>query len=159
MWLKRYLLVYAYGYRIRSEEEIQAIQAYAKAHGLKTVAIGGSQFWCDLYIPASPMRMLDWFAHADCVVTDTFHGAVFSVITRRRFGVLIRPSNQGKLEGLLQDLGLTSRQITALTRLGEILDAPVDDAVDEILTRERQRARAYLKEQLCDERENHRTVS
>ena len=160
VWLKRYLLVYAYGHRIRTAEEIDAIRAFAKEKGLKTVAVGGSQFWCDLYIPASPMRLLDWFAHADYVVTDTFHGVIFSVINRRKFAAIIRPSNQNKLSCLLAELGLTRRCVADMPRLGETLDSGIDyDAVDEILNRERKRARDYLKEQLTNEQGAHRTGS
>lgn len=160
VWLKRYLLVYAYGQRIRTAEEIDAIRAFAKAKGLKIVAMGGSQFWCDLYIPASPMRMLDWFAHADYVVTDTFHGVIFSVINRRRFAAIIRPSNQNKLSCLLEDLGLEQRRAADMAQLGPVLEKHIDyGAVDELLNRERQRAREYLKEQLTNEDGAHRTGS
>lgn len=145
VFLKNYLLVYAYGQRIRTKEEISAIQSYAKAHGLKTVAVGGSQFWCDLYIPASPMRVLDYFYYADAVVTDTFHGAVFSVINHKSFAVIVRRTNQNKLNGLLADLGLVERKVENMSQLEEILSAKPDyDAVDAVLKRERRKARAYL---------------
>ena len=147
--LKRYLLVYAYGQRIRSREEIHAITAYARARGLKTVAMGGSQFWCDLYIPASPMRLLDYFYHAQCVVTDTFHGAVFSVLHERPFVVLSRGSNANKLTGLLADLQLSQRRIREPGELAEILDTPVDYAgVQKILQEQRALSRQYLHCQL-----------
>ena len=42
VWLKKYLLVYAYGQRIRTAEEINAIRAFAKEKGHKIVAMGGS---------------------------------------------------------------------------------------------------------------------
>ncbi len=152
VWLKKYLLVYAYSQRIRTNEEIDAIRRYAKKKGLTIVAMGGSQFWCDMYIPASPMRMLDWFAHADCVVTDTFHGAIFSVINRRRFAVLIRQSNANKLTSLLEDLGLSDQRAEELSGLASVLDRePEYDAVEMFLEGERIRAREYLKEQLLHE--------
>ncbi len=153
VWLKKYLLVYAYGQRIRTAEEIETITSFAKAHGLRTVAVGGSQYWCDLYIPMAPMRVLDWFAHAEYVVTDTFHGTIFSVITQRTFATLIRPSNVNKLTCLLRDLGLEQRCVEKPDRLGDVLSKPIDyEAVDLILAEERRRARQYLKEQLTDER-------
>lgn len=152
VWLKKYLLVYAYGQRIRTAEEIDAIRSFAREKGLKIVAMGGSQFWCDLYIPASPMRMLDWFAHADYVVTDTFHGTIFSVINRRRFAVLIRQSNANKLTCLLEDLSLSGQRVMAMEHLPDVLEhAPDYEAVDVLLARERTRAREYLKEQLIHE--------
>lgn len=148
----KYLLVYAYGQRIRTEEEIGAIRAFAKKRGLKTVAIGGSQFWCDFYIPVSPMRALDYFHFADYVVTDTFHGAIFSIINRRRFAVIMRKTNQGKLTSLLSDLGLENRRVMEMSSLESTLESEICyDAVDVILERERRNARDYLKKQLMGE--------
>lgn len=147
--LKNYLLVYAYGQRIRTAEEINAIRSFAGEKGLKIVAVGGSQFWCDLYLPLSPFRLLDYFHSADYVVTDTFHGSIFSVINHKKFAVIFRKSNTGKLESLLRDLGLEERRIDDLSRLSDVLCSEIDyQAVDTILDRERIRAREYLREQL-----------
>ena len=147
--LKNYLLVYAYGQRIRTAEEINAIRSFAKKHRLKTVAVGGSQFWCDLYIPATPFRLMDYFYYADCVVTDTFHGTVFSVINRKKFAVLPRKTNVNKLTGLLQDLHLENRRAASVADLEKILTEDIDyTAVDSILVRKREEAMEYLRNQL-----------
>jgi len=147
--LKKYLLVYAYGQRIHTAEEIQAIQEFAHSRGLKTVAMGGSQFWCDLYMPAKPFRVLDYFYYADYVVTDTFHGAIFSVIQKKQFAVIVRKTNENKLKGLMEDLNLQGNLLSSMTQLGQVLTAPIHyDSVEQILDRERVRARVYLQEQL-----------
>lgn len=147
--MKKYLLVYAYGQRIRTDEEIKAIQDFARKKGLKTVAMGGSQFWCDMYLPSGPFRLMDWFYYADCVVTDTFHGIIFSVINHRRFAAISRISNKNKVCGLLTDLGLEQREVKEMKRLQDILEEKIDyAAVDSLLDQERERSIAYLKEQL-----------
>lgn len=147
--LKNYLLVYAYGQRIRTAEEIDAIRSFAKSRGLKIVAMGGSQFWCDLYIPASPFRLLDYFFHADYVITDTFHGAVFSVINQKKFAVIIRKTNREKITSLLGDLGLSARLLADIGRMEETLLKPIDYAsVEAILKQERVRTREYLLKQM-----------
>ena len=149
VWLKNYLIVYAYGHRIRTADEISAIQRFAREHSLKTVAIGGSQFWCDLYLPLSPFRVLDYFYYADYVVTDTFHGAIFSIINQRKFAVIPRKTNQAKVLGLLSDLGLSNRVLQGIDQLEAVLTEDIPyDAVDEILARERIRTREYLQKQL-----------
>ena len=149
--LKPYLLVYAYGQRIHTQEEISAIRAFAKKKGLLTVAVGGSQFWCDMYIPASPFRVLDYFSAAQYVVTDTFHGVIFSVLAHRKFGAISRRSNENKMLGLLTDLGLKDRLVTDITCLSNTIDAEIDyQRVDSVLQHERARARAYLREQLLE---------
>lgn len=145
--LKNYLLVYAYGQRIRKKEEICVIQAFAKSRGLKTVAMGGSQFWCDLYIPASPMRMLDYFHYADYVVTDTFHGSIFSIINRKQFAAISRKTNAAKLQSLLEDLSLSDRMVCKMEDLEHVLTSEIAyEQVDEILEKERYRTREYLKQ-------------
>ena len=116
------------------------------------MAMGGSQFWCDLYLPAAPMRILDWFAHAEYVLTDTFHGAIFSVINHCKFAVIIRESNRNKLSCLLADLGLSERAVGNIGELPRVMDRAIDYAhVDAILQQERVRAMNYLKEQLSHE--------
>lgn len=147
--LPPYLLVYAYGHRISAEEEIRAIQAFAKKRGLKTVAVGGAQFWCDYYIPATPMRLPDYFYHAEYVITDTFHGCIFSVINGKKFGVLVRESNRNKITGLLKDLSLECRQIEKPAQLEQVITEEIDyDKVEQLLEGARRQTRDYLRTRL-----------
>ncbi len=124
--LKNYMVVYSYNERIRTKSEIDAIRSFAKKNKLKTVAIGGIQFWCDYYIPLSPFRVLDYFYSAECIVTDTFHGTIFSIVNRKRFATIVRPSNKEKLTGLLDDLCLSDRIVSNLDDIGDILITDID---------------------------------
>lgn len=146
VFLKKYLVVYAYGYRIRTMEEIGAIQQFTRQNGLKSVALGGSQFWVDLYLPTSPFRLLDYFYYADYVVTDTFHGVIFSIINRKNFVVIVRKTNYAKISGLLNDLGLEDRQVHSMEALEKVLKQEIDyDSVYAILSEEKKRSWEYLK--------------
>ena len=141
--------MYAYGSRIKSSEEIDAIQKYARDKGLKIVAMGGSQPWCDLYIPVSPLRLLDYFHYADAVVTDTFHGTIFSVINQKPFAVILRNTNENKLRGLLEDLALEDREVRDMEALTKVLDTPIDyRPVEAIRSREKKRTCDYLTREL-----------
>lgn len=152
VWLKKYLLVYAYGQRIRTAEEIDAIRRFAREKGLKVVAMGGSQFWCDLYLPTTPFRLMDYVYYADYVVTDTFHGTIFSVINRRKFAVIQRRTNRNKITGLLKDLELEHRLVRDMADLEAVLTEEIDyPAVERILDRERIRTREYLSKHLGGE--------
>ena len=140
------MIVYAYGDRIRKEEEIKAIKKYAKEHNLKTIAIGAPQYWCDRFIAVSPFEMLDYFYHANCVVTDTFHGTIFSVINRTNFVTIARQTNKNKLEDLLKNLKLTNRQITDIKNIEDVLSKKIDyDSVEKIIEEEKANTREYLK--------------
>lgn len=145
--LEHYMIVYAYNNRIRNEKEIQEIKRFAREKKLTTVCFGGVLSWCDKYIPVSPLELLDYFYYADYVVTDTFHGSIFSIINHKKFVSIIRPTNTNKLGDLLKRLGLESRLLNSCDELKERLEDEIDYvAVDRILEEERIRTRSYLSE-------------
>lgn len=155
-----YLLVYAYSGRI-SPEECEAIREYARVHKKEILCIGGVQA-VGKFIDCSPFAVLAYFRQADCVVTDTFHGTILSVISGRRFAVLIRESadqvygNREKLGDLLWRLELEERAADSPGCLSGILEMEVDyGRVDKIIRRERERTMEYLKEILdCSDEED-----
>ena len=147
--LKNYMIVYAYGNRIRDRREIEAIKDYAKKNKLQTIAVGAPQFWCDKFLVVSPLEVLDYFYYADCVVTDTFHGSIFSIINNCKFATILRKSNENKLGGLLRELGLEDRIVDSVDNLSEILEKNIDYAkISTLLEKERVRTREYLTEQI-----------
>lgn len=144
---KPYMIVYAYAERIQNPDEIQAIKQYAKKKGLDIVCLGGQQLWAEKFVPLSPFDMLDYFYNAECVVTDTFHGTVFSIINHCRFAVLKRKSNRFKIDGVLKNFGLSEHLTPDMGDLQNILEKEIDyDAVDSILEKEGERTREYLKQ-------------
>ena len=149
-----YIVVYAYRGRL-SEEEISAVRAFAKAENKMIVSIGGYHSFADRYVQVSPFHVLDYFENADYVITDTFHGTIFSAISHTKFGVLVRNGhgrvygNSEKLCDLLRRLDCQQRIISSLDRLPETVKEDMDfDRVDEIVRKERIRTREYLKNNL-----------
>lgn len=144
---KPYLLVYAYANRIDDPHEIAAIKAYAKKNKLDILCVGMQQRWCAHNISANAFELLAYVKNSVCVVTDTFHGTVFSIKYNKKFVSLIRQSNKNKLGGLLGQFGLLSRSVDDLDRLEEILDTPIDYTVtNEMIKGEQQRSHGYLDE-------------
>lgn len=109
--LPKYLLVYAYESRLNEPKEYQAILDYAHKNGLVVVCPGFFHKWADKNINTDPIELLRYFKYAECVVTDTFHGAVMSIITGRNLAVKIR-DNGNKLMNLLNEYGLSERVIS-----------------------------------------------
>lgn len=103
-----YLLIYSYGNMLSGEVKRQ-IKAYAQARKLKVIAIGtGRKFsFCDKVTVASPGQFLSYMDGAEAVVTDTFHGLMFSLIMQKQF--FIFPIGNIKVENTLDFLGLTGR--------------------------------------------------
>ena len=147
---EKYLILYAYAGRI-SNDEADWIAAYAKKKNLKVYAIGGIQKCADRFEVCSPFEVLAYFRNAEEVITDTFHGSIFSVITHRPFATLIRKSvgnsygNEEKLSDLLNRLGLTERMTTKVEETEHINQQPIDyEKVDDVLQKQREIAKAYL---------------
>lgn len=91
------MLIYSYQGRISNKDEIKKIVEFAKLKGLRLISVFCRYNWCDkAIIPDTPFDVLAWFKGASFVVTDTFHGTIFSVITHRSFCSLIRNDNEQK---------------------------------------------------------------
>lgn len=144
---EHYLICYGYSGRLTAEECV-AVRAYADAHGLKVLNIGGVQGVCDRFVNCSPFEVLAYFKHAEAVVTDTFHGTIFSTISHTPFAVFVRSlgyGNSEKLTDLLARLGLDGHVATGANALAESLDAPFDwDVTDVVIAVGREAAREYL---------------
>ena len=144
---KPYLLVYAYANRIQDACEIAAIKKYAKENRLEIVSVGMQQRWCKHNLVASAFELLSYVKNADCIVTDTFHGTVFSIKYNKKFVTLIRDSNRNKLGGLLNIFGLMGRSVDDPETLSDVMEKPIDfDAVNEKIAQERVRSYTYLDE-------------
>lgn len=119
---KRYALVYGYRNRFTAAEG-DAIAAIAKSRGVELLAVYGHQSFCDKNVDCGPDEILSYFKGADFVVTDTFHGSIFSAITHTPFAVVKRSQNANKLSDLLKRLALTDRLASAPEEFGMILES------------------------------------
>lgn len=137
--LPPYLLVYAYDNRMNDSNEVEKIKNYARRHNLKIVSPGFYHKWCDYNINVDPINLLAYFKYAQCIVTDTFHGSVMSIITHSQFAVKTR-DNSNKLVNLLEEYGLTSRISTSLDDLNEKFTSRIDFTVVENEVKNRRKA-------------------
>ena len=134
-----YVVVYAYDDRMNTAQEIEAIKSFAKRHKLKTVSPGFYHGWCDKNINTDPITLLSYFKYANSVITDTFHGAVMSIITGANVVVKTRESNYNKLSNLMSEYCLNGRICQDFNNLDRIFEIPiqVDKVVSEIVRRRR----------------------
>ncbi len=142
----KYLLVYSYPFRMSSPDEIEAVRQFAKKEKLKIVCVNMFQTWGDKFIVASPFALLQYIKDAQYVVTDTFHGTVFSIINNTPFATFIRPSNANKLGGLLKQFSLESRRVDDVALLDNVLNTQIDfESVNKCLKIERKKSKDYLE--------------
>ena len=146
-----YMILYGYSGRF-TKEECKEIRRYADSKNLKVYCIGGIQDCCDKFIDCDPFKVIAYFQHAECVVTDTFHGTILSVITNRPFAAFVREQGYGnaeKLKDLLKRLELTDRIMHDLAGLEDKIQSKIEyDRVNEIIRKERARSYEYLKQHI-----------
>jgi len=151
---KKYIVVYAYRNRL-SDSEKTAIQSFAKKERLKIIGIGGYQGFCDECFQGSPFEVLGYIKNAEFVITDTFHGTIFSVINERKFVTFIRKGhgnkygNYEKLMDLLCRLGLEERAIFTPDSIEKNIYSDIDyETVNAIIYKQREEAKEFLKRSL-----------
>lgn len=123
--LPKYILIYAYENRFNDPNEIKSVRDYAKKNGLVVVSPGFYHGWADYKINTDPIELLRYFKYAECVITDTFHGCVMSIITGTDMGVVIR-DNANKLLNLMAEYELLDRQLDQRMKLDEVFSKKVD---------------------------------
>ena len=140
-----YIIVYTYPGRIRNKREIAAIRAFAAKKGMRLLSIGHYFPWCDDVVVPTPFEVLAWFRDAAYVVTDTFHGSVFSIKYNKQFCTIVREMNNQKLTYLLKQFGLERRIVTDLSKMEEMMDRAIDYRhVNEKIETEKDRSLEYL---------------
>lgn len=151
---EKYMILYAYNGRI-SNEEAKAIKELAKEKGVKVYSIGGSQPYVDRFINCSPFEVLAYFKNAEYIVTDTFHGSIFSIINNKPFVTLVRKSkgnsygNEEKLTYLLGKLALKDRISYEINNIKKILEETINyKETNRIIEKERKKTIDYLSKNL-----------
>lgn len=118
-----YILVYSYGHKM-SKERIEQIRTFAKGKNLKLISVGNILSWCDYSVPASPSQFLSYVKNANYIITDTFHGTVFSIIYNKAF-VSYCDDNRKIIE-ILTQFDLQIRNCYSTSNLEELIDQPID---------------------------------
>lgn len=151
---EKYMIVYAYNGRITKNESIK-IKKFAKERNLKVYSIGGIQDCTDKFIDCEPFEIFNYFYNAEYVITDTFHGSIFSIVTNKNFSTIIRKSvnnsygNEEKLSDLLCRLGLKNRMSYDIDETIKNLNNSIDYTdVNKIIIEERKKTMDYLKNNL-----------
>ncbi len=148
---EKYMILYAYNGRI-SKEEAKEIKQLATSLGIKVYSIGGAQPYADKFINCSPFEVLAYFKNAEYIITDTFHGSIFSIINEKPFVTLVRKSkgdsygNEEKITYLLEMLNLKDRSLCSIDNIEEKLNKEIDyEITKNIIEKERLNAQQYLK--------------
>ena len=151
---KDYLIVYTYQGRITDADTIKAIKDFAISKNKKLISLYSYYSWCDYSIVAkTPFELLAYFANADYIVTDTFHGTIFSIIFSRNFCTILRNINTQKLKSLLSQFKLANRIVKTPADIKCQLEQGIDYTdTNTIINAETIKAKVYLREAISLEK-------
>ena len=142
---KRYILIYSYDFRFNDSDLIRQVREFANETNRKILSVGFYQDWVDKNVLPNPMELLAYFNNADYVVTDTFHGTIFSARMHKKFATVIRNTNSQKLEDLLVRIVMEDRKYSPGDSLKRILEEEIDyERFEELRVEERRRTDDYL---------------
>lgn len=146
--ISRTLIIYAYPNRICDPALVQEIILFAHKHDLKIVSIGAYYSWAHNLI-LTPFEVLKAFQKASYIITDTFHGTIFSLKYQKQFATIVRESNSNKLLDLLRRFNLSNRVVKTLGEIDRILEMPYDhNEVLRLIEIGKNEATSFLREVL-----------
>ena len=149
--LGKFIFLYYYGDLPAADRE--ELQRIAKAEGLKIVTFGGYNTWCDLNLPYDPLLFLSIYDKADYIITNTFHGTVFSTIYEKRFAVV--NNDKQKVLNVLKMCGLSDKMTQTAADYEAILHSAFDyEMARQNIARERMNSLQYLSQALGENNTN-----
>lgn len=123
---EEYVLIYSYGI---GEELEKKIKDFAEENRLKIVSACFYYKWADYNIMCGPMDFCSIIKGADCVITTTFHGTIFSVLNQKQF---ISIPASIKTNDLLEQIGLAERIVGEKAGVDVIQGLLKQDIIDYI---------------------------
>lgn len=149
-----YLLCYMLTY---NEKYLSMARSYANKHNLRLIIIATEEIYkkyADKLLYAGPSKFITAIRNADTVLTDSFHGTVFSIIYHKRFATFKRFRDNAKrnqntrIFNLFKITGIKGHLINQdEEKISDI--APIDyDLVDNIIKDYRLKSVSYLKDSI-----------
>lgn len=106
---KDYILIYSYGLSF-TEQDVMQIKEFAKKTGKRLISFGNYLEFADENIYGTVNEFLGYFDKASFVITDTFHGTMFSIIYKKPVALIVH--KEGKLRAAIKQYGLEMMECT-----------------------------------------------
>lgn len=140
-----YALIYGHGFPAWLPP---VARAWAASRGLALISVGyGCDFADEEQIDVGPLDFPGWFAGAEAVITNFFHGCVFALVMNKPFAATPTPYRLNKVRDLTGKLGAGRhllRDPASLHAFSALLAEPPADTVRARIAELRQSSQAYL---------------
>jgi len=142
---KNYILVYAVGLQMKYIEELKKI---GKRQNKKMISIAYNNNWCDINVIAlDPFEWIGYFKNADYVITNTFHGTIFSIIYKKQFISIPHKDKKNKIISFIELLPL--KNVLINNDLSSTVDIKIEyDTIIKKLDLLRKKSLQYLMENI-----------
>lgn len=138
---EKYILFYYFG--LINSDIFNKIRDFSKKKGLKLICFGEYIPECDKRIIFTPDKMIGYFSKAEYIITNTFHGNVFSILFNKLF--LNIDCGKAKVDDLLKRFKLEDRTVQSSDQVEKVLEMKIDfKKTNELLRRSRSESQAYL---------------
>jgi hypothetical protein len=144
-----YAVVYGHGF---PEWFARDIRAWSDRHGIELLSVGYRNAWAHgQRIDAGPAEFAALIAGASAVVTNFFHGCVFSIVNRKPFVCTSSAYRHNKVRDLLGLLHATERLLVegdVPAPLDRLLGQPAACETDNVISDMRRSSARYLEHAL-----------
>lgn len=149
--------IFLYLQKKLTNQQIKELKEFSSKNNLKIVSCGQYDRCADENIVNYPEAFLNYMLYADYIITDTFHGTVFSVNLEKNFIVLNQ--NKKKVNDFLYRVGLENRLINNDEKITSKFIEKIDyKKSNEKLNEFRKNSYDFLKQAL-DTKKNSRKVN
>ena len=121
---KDYLLIYCAGI---DSGYVKYIKEFAKEKNLQIISIGYKNKFADKNIIAvDPFLWIGYFKNAKYVITNTFHGTVFSIKYNKKFISILKEDKQNKIKFLLDEFKLSHMICSEYNNISNIFNESIN---------------------------------
>ena len=142
-YLNNYILIYC---TFLDKNDIDNIKDYAKNTKMKLISIGYKNYFADeSVINLDPFEWISYFKNANYIVTNTFHGTVFSIKYNKKFISIPKNDKKNKIISLLDQFKLKDRACTDKYDLTNILKKEINyDEVNSLIDKQKRISLNFL---------------
>lgn len=142
-----YVLIYALG---PDERLTKIAERIAKEKNAKIIELNDKKkddYFCEQISDAGPEEFLTLIKNAKAIITNSFHGTIFSIIFKKEFYTITRLNRNSRMENILGIVDMKDRLIQTLEDLDNIKEQDYIEA-DKRLAVEREKSKDFLKNAL-----------
>ena len=139
-----YVLIYALG---PDERLTKIAKKIAEEKKVKIVELNDKEkenYFCEQVSNAGPMEFLTLIKNAKAIITNSFHGTIFSIIFGKEFYTITRLNRNSRMENILDIVGMRDRLIDRIEELENVNEQDYEKALKN-LKEEKKKSQEFLK--------------